>query len=100
MYVNVVICNNLMVFFLIFNRIQNIFNYFKRKKNGEKYKNNITQSEICSGIPLFIEHIPKKKIFSLLIILNNDTIMFLLCIYLCKGIKVKRCSGIKTNFKK
>lgn len=37
---------------------------------------------------------PFKKMFSLLLIKNNDTIMFLLCIYLSKGIEVKRCSGI------
>lgn len=61
----------------------------------ERNTKNITQSEICSGIPLFIEHIPLKKMFSLLIIPNNDTTMFLLCIYLSKGLEIKRCSGIK-----
>lgn len=60
------------------------------KEKSKEIQKKITRSEICSGVPLFIEHIPLKKMFSLLIIQNNDTTMFLLCIYLSKGIEVKR----------
>lgn len=60
------------------------------KEKSTEIQKKITRSEICNGVSLFFEHIPLKKMFSLLIIQNNDTTMFLLCIYLSKGIEVKR----------
>lgn len=93
MYFYVVICNILMLFKNLIKL--KIFLSTLNERDLKELNKNITQSEIWSGIPLFIGHVSLKKTFCQLIFQNNDTTMLLLRIYLSKGIKVKRCSGIK-----
>lgn len=67
MYVNVVICNILMGFFLMKSNSK-FFYLLQMKEKSKEIQTNITQSEVCSGIPLFIEHIPLKRCFPYLLL--------------------------------
>lgn len=44
------------------------FYLLQMKEKSKEIQTNITQSEVCSGIPLFIEHIPLKRCFPYLLL--------------------------------